>query len=193
MKMLPKENQTFICLISENCAFSINGIEIDLKELELYEKRLAEKRQNQPSSQSVAIDSTASDDLDDYLDKLNIAALTSEEAQRTNETTKNVSNNETHNVVGFDSNDAEQNHELSFPLLLYGVMSILFALSTAYRKTDSWSYWINVNRINQKYSAFLLNTIIVHAYSVGMQLAVKLTSFGLDKRDKTSNYFWFVD
>lgn len=123
-------NQTFICLISENCAFSINGIEIDLKELELYEKRLAEKRQTHPISQSVTNDNTELDDLDDYLDKLNTAASSS------HETKDNVANNE-HHDVGLECNDTEMIHQMSFPLLLYGVMSIIFALSTACRQNKT--------------------------------------------------------
>lgn len=114
-------------LISENCAFSINGIEIDLKELELYEKRLAEKRQNHPISQSVANDNTDPDDLDDYLNQLNVAASSSSQVIEANE----------QRDVGLASNDTEINHEMSFPLLLYGVMSIIFALSTACRQSNT--------------------------------------------------------
>lgn len=117
-------------MISENCAFSINGIEIDLKELEIYEKRLAEKRQKHPVIQSVPNDNTELDDLDDYLDKINSGASSS------NVTGDDISNNE-QRVVGLPSNDTERNNELSLPLLLYGVMSILFALSTAYKKSDN--------------------------------------------------------
>lgn len=136
-----------ICLISENCAFSINGIEIDLKELEIYEKRLAEKRRMHPISESVTNDQTEMDDLDDYLNKLNIAATSSHEtkdnvsnseitaATSSQQTNDNVSNSE--RDVGLNCNDTERNHQISFPLLLYGVMSILFALSTAYKKSKT--------------------------------------------------------
>ncbi|KAJ6629542.1 Acidic leucine-rich nuclear phosphoprotein 32 family member A, partial [Pseudolycoriella hygida] len=104
----------------ENCAFSINGIEIDLKELEIYEKRLAEKRQKHPLAESVANDSNAElDDLDDYLAKLNSAA---DASSSSNDTKDNNSTNEQRDV-GVDSNVTEINHETSFPLLLYGVMS----------------------------------------------------------------------
>lgn len=118
------KSNIYLCLISEDCAFSINGIEIDLKELEMYEKRLAAKRlQNHqhPIDQSVTNDSTELDDLDEYLDQLNSAASS---------TPQEASNVQEH-VVGFD--DTESEHQTSLPLLLYGVMSIIFVLSTACR------------------------------------------------------------
>ncbi len=139
-----KINQTFICLISENCAFSINGIEIDLNELEIYEKRLAEKRQKHPiSSESIANnDSTELDDLDDYLDKLNIAASSSGGGIGPNEAKDSTVSNddddaEQQHDVGVECNESELNHQMPFPLLLYGFMSIIFALSTAYRQSKT--------------------------------------------------------
>lgn len=126
-----------ICLISENCAFSINGIEIDLKELEIYEKRLAEKRQKHPINESVTNDNNEMDDLDDYLNKLNIAAASSQEAK------DNVPNNQqsdiglVRNDTSIQKDDTEKNRQTSFPLLLYGFMSILFALSTVYKRSKT--------------------------------------------------------
>ncbi|XP_037029154.1 acidic leucine-rich nuclear phosphoprotein 32 family member A isoform X1 [Bradysia coprophila] len=120
----------------ENCAFSINGIEIDLKELEIYEKRLAEKRQKHPITQSVANADTELDDLDDYLDKLNTAAAATASSSL-QDATDTVSNNEQQpHHVGLECSDAETIQQASLPLLLYGVMSIIFVLSTVSRQNN---------------------------------------------------------
>lgn len=155
---IPKEwshqNQTFICLISDNCAFSINGIEIDLKELEIYEKRLAEKRRQlhpitAASQSSVTHANTEEfDDLDDYLDKLNTAAA-SASASSAQGTTDTVSNNEQQpHDVGVNCSDTEiVNHQMPLPLLLYGVMSIMFVLSTVARQNNLW-VWIKTGDVH---------------------------------------------
>uniref|UniRef100_A0A1L8DX64 Putative leucine-rich acidic nuclear protein n=1 Tax=Nyssomyia neivai TaxID=330878 RepID=A0A1L8DX64_9DIPT len=51
-------------------AFSIGGLEIDLKELALFEKKLEEKRAKQPNQENC--DTNVPDDLDEYLEKLKL-------------------------------------------------------------------------------------------------------------------------
>lgn len=58
-------------VVTDQDAFSIGGLEIDLKELALFEKHLEEKRAKEPSRNRTG-DTNEPDDLDEYLEKLKI-------------------------------------------------------------------------------------------------------------------------
>lgn len=134
--------------------FSINGMEIDLHELEIYEKKLAERRRTK-SNDLTAVETTTTvkqtertiDEIDEYLDRLVLDLRTKDDARSTTidqsivhlknaiptESNRSVSNQceltqtTDNNVAAIDdssSNATQISSKTSFPLLLYGLLSI---------------------------------------------------------------------
>lgn len=71
------KNPSGFCLaFPDNDVFSINGLEIDLKELELFEKRIKAKKLKNTTENSIVCsnndDNYEVDDLDEYLAKLKL-------------------------------------------------------------------------------------------------------------------------
>lgn len=132
--------------------FCINGMEIDLTELEIYEKQLAEKRRTQMDASTVAsttanvkkTDQTV-DEIDAYLDQLALDLKTKDQ-----QTTPHTDNKQTHNDtpntlenginpctvakqcssqtndnIASNSTAAQFSSQTSFPLLLFGFLTIL--------------------------------------------------------------------
>lgn len=85
----------------------MSGLEIDLKELELFEKRLNEKRSKNPQKTD---ENSEPDDLDEYLQKL---------------TLENKIRDEKPSVVEQPKVGLEQ----SMPLLIYTFCGVLFLLN----------------------------------------------------------------
>lgn len=133
--------------------FFVNGMEIDLGELEQFEKRLATKRQNQPqslaqpaSTSSTTTTTAAVDELDEYLDRLAIdlkerdAAIKSKTEPTDCDNDKRSLTNDTSGVASCvnDSKSTESNSAIaattaqptSLPLLLFGFFSILFFIQS---------------------------------------------------------------
>lgn len=139
----------------------MNGLEIDLAELELFEKQLADKRKSKPNvSANVNESSNSPDELDMYLDRLaiNISArdnanyvndasdvpMPSTSSMQHNDTVGNqclVANENRSTVNGIDSTTSLASlvvPKTSLPLLLYGLMSILvFINSVCYSKRST--------------------------------------------------------
>ncbi|XP_031635420.1 acidic leucine-rich nuclear phosphoprotein 32 family member A isoform X1 [Contarinia nasturtii] len=132
--------------------FCINGLEIDLTELELYEKELVEKRkQRTEMNPSTAETSTTSndnatvDEIDEYLDRLaldlranNDESISTNRQPSDNNLEKSLpsgskscseSNQSSHttdnNVATVVSNKNAAQISTPFPLLLFGFLSIL--------------------------------------------------------------------
>lgn len=140
----------------------MNGLEIDLAELEMFEKRLADKRKSKPNVLANVNESNNSpDELDMYLDRLAIdisardnanyvsdasdVPMPSTSASHThNDTVGNqclVANENKSTVNGIDSTTPLASQvvpKTSLPLLLYGLMSILvFINSVCYSKRST--------------------------------------------------------
>lgn len=75
------------CLTDEQSAFNINGLEIDLDELDAFERKVAEKKGQQMVGTFTPAD--APDYLDEYLERLQI----SRQEDETKEADKNKNNN----------------------------------------------------------------------------------------------------
>lgn len=134
--------------------FSINGMEIDLHELEIYEKKLAERRRAK-SNDLTAVETTTTvkqterkiDEIDEYLERLVLDLRVKDDARSTtidqpivhpenaistgsNRSVSNQckSNQTTDNTVAANvdssSNATQISSKTSFPLLLYGLLSI---------------------------------------------------------------------
>lgn len=101
-----KTNKT---ILADNDVFSVNGLEIDLKELELFEKRVKEKRAKNPQVTEKTDENSEPDDLDEYLQKL---------------TLENNIRDETIFVE-----QARAPLDQSMPLLIYTFCGILFLLN----------------------------------------------------------------
>lgn len=95
-------------VLTDNDVFSVNGLEIDLKELELFEKRINEKRAKNPQLKEKTDENSEPDDLDEYLQKM---------------TLENNIRDET--VVVEQARPLDQ----SMPLLIYTFCGILFLLN----------------------------------------------------------------
>lgn len=95
-------------ILTDNDVFSVNGLEIDLKELELFEKRINEKRAKNPQVTEKTDENSEPDDLDEYLQKM---------------TLENNIRDET--VVVEQARPLDQ----SMPLLIYTFCGILFLLN----------------------------------------------------------------
>lgn len=118
-------------------------MEIDLTELEMYEKRLAEKRRTTMNSSMAKSDNLEQniDEIDEYLDRLAIDLKAKDDTKsdkQQNESTSNAftttatnhsvskqcqSSLTTDNHV--DNNFTQLSSNTSFPLLLFGFLSIL--------------------------------------------------------------------
>lgn len=97
-------------VLTDNDVFSVNGLEIDLKELELFEKRINEKRAKNPQLKEKTDENSEPDDLDEYLQKMTL------ENNIRDETVQATSSP----VIGIDQ---------SMPLLIYTFCGILFLLN----------------------------------------------------------------
>lgn len=117
--MRPKTNH-----LTDNDVFSVNGLEIDLKELELFEKRISEKRAKNPltKKQTESDENSEPDDLDEYLQKLTLENSIRDEnnvvEQQQHQPT--TSNSPVVVVAGSDQ---------TMPLLIYTFCGILFLLN----------------------------------------------------------------
>lgn len=141
--------------------FTVNGLEIDLAELEMFEKQLADKRKTKPNvSANVDQSSNSPDELDIYLDRLAIDISARDNATNVNDasaapmpSTSSTQPDDTvvtrYTVVANGENDKSLINgigsttplatltvpQTSLPLLLYGLMSILvFINSVCYSK-----------------------------------------------------------
>lgn len=139
----------------------MNGLEIDLAELELFEKRLADKRKSVPNASAVANETSNSpDEIDMYLDRLAIDINARNDAKHVNDASSAASMPSTSSAQHDDTTVATQCSmvatsdkcpvngidsttplaaltvpQTSLPLLLYGLMSILvFINSVCYSK-----------------------------------------------------------
>lgn len=140
----------------------MNGLEIDLAELEIFEKQLADKRKTKPNvSANVDQSSNSPDELDQYLDRLAIdikardnvtenkndasaapmpstSASSAQHDDTIDSRCSSVANNNTAAVNGIGSMTPSVPlavPQTSLPLLLYGLMSILvFINSVCYSK-----------------------------------------------------------
>lgn len=123
-------------------AFSINGLEFDLDELERFKTKLAAKR---AASSAKVPDDGGVDELDDYLDRLalDVADKTANQPPPPPSQFRSNSLDVVHatafstptivdaNVVDTTSIDEpEQHQQQSLPMLLYFALGLLFFVST---------------------------------------------------------------
>lgn len=140
--------------------FSINGLEFDLAELDQYENRLKSKR---IATRRQATDDGV-DDLDDYLERLALNSVTqNDDCERINATpmpsTSAANNEDNHGIACHstmtnttDSSDVgnvecgggdgdgggdESFDKTTFPLLLFGFLSILAFVNSVHCKLTS--------------------------------------------------------
>lgn len=124
-------------------------MEIDLGELEEFEKRLNEKRQQTMASATTSVRPSIDDvdELDEYLDRLALDIQTRD--TKSNQTDKDCDKNDTSlttPVIGVPHNesnrikimqtesststDANRIAQTSLPLMLFGIFSILLFINT---------------------------------------------------------------
>lgn len=112
-------------MLSEKTVFSINGLEIDLIELEKLETAVKNKR----GHNTVTANCDIKDDLDEYLERLKI------KEDEENEKEENINNIVSLNVMKCDAPPLQdfinntQPHVTSLPLLMYAFMAILSFIS----------------------------------------------------------------
>lgn len=80
------------CLTDEQSAFNINGLEIDLDELDAFERKVAEKKGQQMVGTTTPAE--APDYLDEYLERLQISRQEETDESKKAEKDKNNINNE---------------------------------------------------------------------------------------------------
>lgn len=136
--------------------FCVNGLEIDLTELELYEKQLAAKRLAKMNSGHSTAESANDkctdhtiDEIDAYLDQLALDLKANDEskgiASRNTEQNPNSQSlcptGSNHSVPNRYSNqtvesqaDTDASTKTTFPLLLFGFLSILAFVNTFHCK-----------------------------------------------------------
>lgn len=137
--------------------FTVNGLEIDLTELETFEKHLTDKRKSKPN---VSINSSP-DELDIYLDRLAIDINARDTANNANDASfvpmpsTSMQHDDTVAAESSMADDIVANEPMvtslvaltmpktSLPLLLYGLMSILVYINSVYySKRHSDHHWI---------------------------------------------------
>lgn len=141
----------------------MNGLEIDLDELEMFEKQLADKRKSMQNVSTNVVDqmNNSPDELDMYLDRLAIDISARDNAKNLNDVLAVVPVPSTSSIKHDDTVAAQNSMvnnntcrangivstiptaslavpKTSLPLLLFGLMSILVYInSVCYSKSDS--------------------------------------------------------
>ncbi|XP_030370782.1 acidic leucine-rich nuclear phosphoprotein 32 family member A isoform X1 [Scaptodrosophila lebanonensis] len=117
-------------------AFCLNGLEIDLAELEEFEKRVQAKKRlsNTTTTAKKPPDDNEVDELDEYLKELQLRESATE-SQRPD--SKNVSNTNSRTTTTATEPQLCSNHPTTnFAILLYWVLAILNLASVAYSSGD---------------------------------------------------------
>lgn len=131
----------------------MNGLEIDLAELETFEKQLADKRKTQPSTSNTQSSNNCPDELDLYLDRLAIdinarndndqnhahsASVSTSSASTVriddDNGTSIVTHSDSQSTVDMETSSFDQNKivvpQASLASLLLGLMSILVFINS---------------------------------------------------------------
>ncbi|XP_075165890.1 acidic leucine-rich nuclear phosphoprotein 32 mapmodulin isoform X1 [Haematobia irritans] len=136
-------------------AFNVNGLEIDLDELEAFEKRVKAKReaalkqqeqitkdcktttkQTTKTTETNSVETEDIDDLDEYLKTLQLKEVETRQKQQQEQETQQLSSSVTTIVDPSSSNS--QNSPLNFAILLYWFLAILnLASATFYSEGES--------------------------------------------------------
>ncbi|XP_055859390.1 acidic leucine-rich nuclear phosphoprotein 32 family member A isoform X2 [Episyrphus balteatus] len=107
-------------------AFCINGLEIDLDELDKFEKRVKAKNSSKTNENTQNLPSSnETDDLDEYLKELKL-----KESSETNNAS--TTNNCENTVATIDSSTSQQAPPMNFALLLYWFFALLNLVNAAH-------------------------------------------------------------
>lgn len=117
-------------VVDDENAFSINGLEFDLDELDRYEQRLNAKRLLKPKAKEC---SDEADDLDDYLSKLVIGGKANQELDDTtidSTSSQTISKpNETDQSSSLSATNLDR-PSVPFAVLLYWMVGLLVFVSS---------------------------------------------------------------